>query len=185
MDTLPFKRLIEPEAQADAPLIDRVVGRAFGPGRFAKTAERLRENNAPYADLSFVARLLPEGGASESLASESLTSGLVASVRLWPVTITDPVKEIQTEVAFLGPIAVDPDCQSTGIGRLLVEAALKAAFARGLVAVVLVGTPVYFEKFGFDVAEGVSLPGPVDYRRVMIAYSPAYQGKPLTGLIRR
>src|SRR5690606_42044086 len=63
----------------------------------------------------------------------------------------------RSEVAFLGPIAVDPDCQSTGIGRLLVEAALEATFAKGLVAVLLVGTPVYFEKFGFDVAEGLSL----------------------------
>ncbi|MEM9963727.1 MAG: N-acetyltransferase [Asticcacaulis sp.] len=175
MDTLPFKRLIEPEAEADAPLIEHVVGRAFGPGRFAKTAERLRENNTPYADLSFVARQLPEDGVPQ----------LVASVRLWPVTVHDPAKETRTEVAFLGPIAVDPDCQSTGIGRLLVEAALKAAFAKGLGAVVLVGTPAYFEKFGFEGTEGLSLPGPVDYRRVMIAYSPVFQGKPLTGLVRR
>ncbi|MFT4091738.1 MAG: N-acetyltransferase [Asticcacaulis sp.] len=176
MDTLPFKRLIEPETRADAPQVERVVGRAFGPGRYTKTAERLRENSLPYADLSFVARHLPEKGGEGQL---------VASVRLWPVFIHNPVLETQTEVAFLGPIAVDPECQSKGIGRVLVEAALAAAFDKGLVAVLLVGTPAYFEKFGFAVAEALSLPGPVDYRRVMICYNPAYQGKSLTGTVRR
>lgn len=164
MDTSPSQRLIAREAEADAPFVEAVVGRAFGPGRYAKTAERLREGNRPYADLCFVARQAGD---------------VIASVRLWPVRIGG------TEVAFLGPIAVDPQRQSQGTGRALIETAVDAAFAKGIVAVVLVGTPALFEKLGFVRAENLTLPGPVDYRRVMIRYRPGYDGPPLTGHVGR
>jgi len=58
------------ERPSDAPTIERLYDAAFGPGRFARTAERLREGNAPIADLCFIAE---EDGA------------LAGSVRFWPV----------------------------------------------------------------------------------------------------
>ena len=65
---------ILPETAADAPAIDRLNERTFGPGRYAKTAYRLREQVAHRFDVSFTART---------------GTLLVGSVRLSPVRIGD------------------------------------------------------------------------------------------------
>ena len=49
--------LIEPETPADFASIERLNERVFGPGRFARTAYRLREEAEPDLTLSFVARV--------------------------------------------------------------------------------------------------------------------------------
>ena len=48
---------ILPEAAADAPAIERLHERTFGPGRFARTAFRIREGRGHVLDLSFTARI--------------------------------------------------------------------------------------------------------------------------------
>lgn len=136
---------IELERASDQSAIDALVEAAFGPGRYVKTAERLRENNRPIASSSFVAR---EAGT------------VIGTVRLWPIRIGGK------PACFLGPIAVDGDRRKEGLGARLVEQALAAAEAEGFAAVLLVGDP-YFSRFGFVQAD-VRLPGPVDRRRVMI-----------------
>jgi predicted N-acetyltransferase YhbS len=138
---------IELETAADAPAVDALVDAAFGPGRFAKTAERLRERNAPARDLCFVAR---EAGR------------VVGTVRLWPVRIGD------MPAVFLGPIAVEGRERGNGVGAQLVERACAAAAAAGRPAVLLVGDEPYFGRFGFQRARGVLLPGPVDPGRVLL-----------------
>ncbi|HYE42017.1 MAG TPA: N-acetyltransferase [Caulobacteraceae bacterium] len=152
---------IELEAPGDAFGVEAVVAAAFGPGRFAKTAERLREASRPIT--GFVAR---QGGR------------VVATVRLWPVVVGG------VDVAFLGPIAVDASLRSSGIGADLVEHAHGAARELGLPAVLLVGDPPYFSRFGYVQATGAVLPGPVDPRRVLVkALTPAGEG--LAGPVRR
>jgi predicted N-acetyltransferase YhbS len=143
-DALPL--CIEPETPFDRSAIEALVDAAFGPGRFAKTAERLREGSKPLADCSFVAR---EAGH------------VVGTVRLWPAAIGD------TPVAFLGPIAVDSVRRRGGLGAQLIEHACAAAEAAGWPAVLLVGDTPYFGRFGFERAD-VRLPGPVDPRRVLL-----------------
>jgi len=150
---------ITPEQAGDAYGVEAVVNAAFGPGRFAKTAERLREGSTPMA--GFVAR---EGGR------------IVGSVRLWPILVGE------TRAAFLGPIAVEEAHRKGGLGAQLVEACLQAADAAGLSAVLLVGDSPYFGRFGFERAAGVTLPGPVDARRVLLR---APQGDAPSGLVRR
>lgn len=138
--------VIAPETAEDADAVEAIVAAAFGPGRFTNTAERLRETNRPLSGLCFVAR----------------RDGAVAgTVRLWPVLVGE------TPVAFLGPIAVDLQNRSTGLGAALVTHALAAAEAAGWPAVLLVGDAPYFGRFGFERA-AVELPGPVDPRRVLI-----------------
>lgn len=153
--------VVEPEGPGDAPFVEAVVAAAFGPGRFAKTAERLREGSRPIA--GFVGRR--EGR-------------VVATVRLWPVTLGG------VAVAFLGPIAVDMDLRSTGVGADLVEHAEAAARSLGLPAILLVGDPPYFGRFGYGAAPGAILPGPVDQRRVLL--KPLAAGaEGLAGPVRR
>ena len=137
---------IDLETEADAAAVARLVDTAFGPGRWAKTAERLREHNRPIAGLSLVAREAQR---------------VVGSVRLWPVLIGD------TPAAFLGPIAVEDSQRRRGLGAQLVERACAEAEIEGLAAVLLVGDEPYFGRFGF-VRSNARLPGPVDQRRVLI-----------------
>ena len=132
---------VEPEAIRDAATADALVLAAFGPGRFAKTAERLREKATPA--FGFVIR------------SGDRTIG---SVRLWPIRVG------ARSALFLGPIAVEAESRREGMGAALVRACLDAA---GEAGVLLVGDPPYFERFGFRHAPGPRLPGPVDPRRVM------------------
>ena len=136
------------ERPQDDSQVQALVERAFGPGRFAKSAERLREGNQPDLALSFVA-----------WAGEKA----VGCIRLWPV-------QIGPEPAFLlGPFAVDDAWRSQGLGGALVERACQAVQARGRGLVVLVGDEPFFRKYGFAaVPPGrVALPGPVDARRVL------------------
>lgn len=156
MTAPPILRNEEPD---DAPAIEALVERAFGPGRYAKAAERLREGNTPRLDLSFVA---VDGGR------------LIGSVRLWPIHIGGE------PAVFLGPIAVDVNQRSQGIGQALVERACEAAVAAGFSAVLLVGDAPWFERTGFVRAPHVRMPGPVDPRRVLTR--PLTDGAKLSGL---
>lgn len=140
--------LIAPERACDGARVERLIERAFGPGRLAKTAERLREGRAPLLDLSFVA-----WGGGEA----------VGAVRLWPVRIGS------TPALLLGPIAVEPAWRGQGLGARLVRRAVSAAAIAGWELMVLVGDEPFFGPLGFSaaMARAVRLPGPVDQRRVL------------------
>jgi len=135
-----------PEAPADADAILALTDRAFGPGRYAKAAERLREGNRLIADLSI---------------SAWRGEDLLGSVRMWPVKVGDGLS------VFLGPIAVEADERKHGIGAELVARACAAARDAGWASVFLVGDAPYFGRMGFVAAPGVVMPGPVDQRRVL------------------
>jgi predicted N-acetyltransferase YhbS len=140
--------VLRSETAADAAAVDALIDRAFGPGRFVKSSERVRE----------VAEFRPD------LSVCALEAGrLVGSVRMWRVHVGP------TPAIFLGPIAVEAGARSAGVGALLVDAACQAAEAAGFPLVVLVGDIPYFGRFGFsnDHTRAVRLPGPVDQRRVL------------------
>jgi predicted N-acetyltransferase YhbS len=132
---------IEIEASADAAAVESLVLAAFGPGRFAKTAERLRERARIAA--GFVAR---EDGH------------IIGSVRLWAITIGGE------RALFLGPIAVSASSRRAGLGADLVQACVDHA---GTVGILLVGDLPWFGRFGFGPAPEARLNGPVDQRRVL------------------
>ena len=153
---LPFR--ITLEAPSDRAAVEVLVLAAFGPGRFAKTAERLRER-APLA-AGFVAREADR---------------LIGSVRLWSIVIGE------IPALFLGPIAVDADSRRAGLGADLVGACIGEAQGAGAPGVLLVGDQPYFGRFGFQAAPDVRLPGPADPQRVM--WLPITSGPP-SGLVR-
>ncbi len=141
---------IVPESGNHAAAIERVLDRAFGPGRHAKTSERVRENGAVFApDLSRVA--LSQGAP-------------IGCCRIWRIGVG------AREALFLGPLAVDPARQHAGLGAELVRASLEACRATPFDAVVLIGAPEFFAPLGFVGAPpgALTLPGPVDPRRLLV-----------------
>src|SRR4051794_2885083 len=141
---------ISAETPKDGQAIERLHERTFGPGRFVLTAYRLREHVDHRLDLSFTARI---------------GTLLVGSVRQLPVCIGD------TPALMLGPLTVEPPFRSHGIGRALMERALTEAKAKGIRLVILIGDEPYYARVGFKrVPKGrATMPGPVDYSRLLVA----------------
>lgn len=133
--------------------IIKLTDDAFGPGRYAKTAERIREMNSIIKELSFIA---------------SLNGELIASVRLWAIRILSDSGEVIDKIAFLGPVVVAGKARSIGLGHQLIKLAIETAKARSFNAIVLVGTQSYFGQLGFKKANRLNLGGPVDPERLLI-----------------
>lgn len=52
----------------------------------------------------------------------------------------------------LGPVAVWPDIQQSGVGSALIKHAIEQARNDGWQVIFLMGNPVYYSRFGFSVA---------------------------------
>ncbi len=146
MTQLPL--VIRPELPLDAEPIERLHERAFGPGRFARTAFRLREGAPHAADLSFTALV---------------GTLLVGSVRL------TPVRAGETLALMLGPLTVDPAFENRGIGGALMRRCIETAREGGHALVLLVGDEPYYSRFGFRRIPDrqLELPGPVNPERFL------------------
>jgi predicted N-acetyltransferase YhbS len=138
------------ETASDALPIERLHQRTFGPGRFVLSAYRLREHVDHRLDLSFTARI---------------GTLLVGSVRQLPICVGD------TKALLLGPLTVEPPFRKRGVGRALLNRALKDARTKGHRLVLLVGDEAYYSRVGFKtVPKGrATMPGPVDYNRLLVA----------------
>jgi len=139
---------IDIETPNDLAAREALLDRAMGPGRFLKPSERLRAGRLPAGGLSLVAR---DGDR------------LVGSVRLWNVSAGG------VPALLLGPLAADPAVQGRGVGSGLMQVALNRAELAGHRAVILVGDPEYYARFGFsgEATRGLVMPGPVDRRRFL------------------
>jgi predicted N-acetyltransferase YhbS len=137
-----------PEQPAHDADIEAINEEAFGPGRFARAAYRIREGGPHERNLSFVA-----------MAGETV----VASV--WMTRIAAGAGR----ALLLGPLAVRPAWKNLGIGRRLVGIALEAAEKAGAPAVILVGDEPYYGPLGFrKIPRGqISMPRPVDLDRLL------------------
>jgi len=156
---------ILPETANDAQAIERLHQRTFGPGRFVLSAYRLREHVDHLPELSFTARI---------------GTLLVGSVRQLPICVGD------TPALLLGPLTVEPPFRKRGVGRALLDRALKEAKAKGHRLVFLVGDEPYYGRLGFKIVPKgrAAMPGPVDYNRLLVAElaEAAFDG--VTGAIR-
>ena len=137
---------IRPERPEDAAGVDALNDDGFGPGRFAKSAYRLREGVAPENGLSFVA----DGNGA-----------LLGSVRFWPILVG------ADEALLLGPLAVKSELRGRGIGIALMRHGIESARATGFAAILLVGDEAYYARAGFKRIGGVKFPGPVDRSRIL------------------
>ncbi len=139
---------IRDEKLSDIAAREHLLDAAFGPARFAKTCERLREGRAPAAGLALVAALGEE---------------LVGTIRFWHLQAGGRA------ALLLGPVAVDSRFRSLGIGRKLIAEGLFRAVQRGHQGVILVGDAAYYNPLGFERAPvlGLSMPGPVEAERFL------------------
>jgi predicted N-acetyltransferase YhbS len=138
---------IRHERARDVAAREALLDVSYGPVRFTKTSERLREGRLP--ELALVAT---EGRR------------IVGTVRLWPVS-AGPGRS----ALLLGPLAVAPDVRKRGIGSALVQRALREATRLGHGAVLLVGDAPYYGRFGFSSEKtgALRLPGPYERHRLL------------------
>ena len=152
-ETLPLSR-IAPSA------VEALLDAAFGNDRHGRTAYRLRAGMPQIAALSFAAR---DAGR------------LVGTLQSWPVTLTTPDGH-SASLTLVGPVAVLPDLQRGGVGKLLMTALIEAAAAHGHDALIMIGDPEYYDRFfGFSNAatRGWDLPGPFEQHRLLARISRA------------
>ena len=150
--------ILVPLATIAADRVEDLLDRAFGPERHGRTAYRIRSGTEAVPELSFAA--LAQDGR------------LLGTVQCWPVVL-DCDDGGHEPMVMVGPVAVEPDLQRGGIGRLLMHHVLKTAHLRGIPgadALMLIGDPEYYERFFGFTAEHTArwrLPGPYEQRRLL------------------
>jgi putative acetyltransferase len=72
-------------------------------------------------------------------------------------------------VAALGPVSAAPLAQGQGVGSALIRAGLEACRAQGMDAVVVLGHPTYYPRFGFSAQAARQLISPYAGRAAFMA----------------
>ena len=130
----PLPIAIRLETPGDAPGVRRVHELAFPGPEEAAIVDEIR-------------RTAPPGW--QSILAADATGRIVGHVLLSPCPVEDDDGVRVGEVLALGPIGVIPEVQFRGVGSALIAAAVSLAVARGVPAVVLLGQPLYYPRFGF------------------------------------
>ncbi len=132
---------IRPESREDYDNIDGLLNAAFGQPGEAQIMRRLRET--PDLILALVAE------------SRGEIVGHIAFSRLAAISRSGTV-----QFACLAPMAVRPDRQRKGIGSALIRRGLDMVRELRFPAMVVVGDPVYYGRFGFKVEAATLLECP-------------------------
>jgi putative acetyltransferase len=122
--------LIRPEQPADLTAIHHVVEQAF------------QQAFGSMAEAKLVDTLRANGKAIVSLVAVE-NDQIVGHILFSEVTLGD------TTIIGLAPLAVLPSQQKQGIGALLTNAGIAACRSAGYTAMVVLGHPDYYPRFGF------------------------------------
>ena len=139
---------LRPEDEADRAGVRRVVEAAFGQPDEADIVDRLRADG----DL-FMSHLADRKGE------------VIAHIAFSPAQVLDAEgapREIRGGLLALAPMAVAPDYQRQLIGQGLLRSALLRLEHAGVGAVVVLGHPAYYPRFGFTPASAYGLRCPFD-----------------------
>jgi putative acetyltransferase len=142
-DPAPLPITVRLEAPGDEPAIRLVEEAAFPGPEEADIVDRIR-------------RETPVGW--QSLVAVDLAARIVGHLLLSPCPVIGSDGVPVAEVLAIGPVAVLPDVQFRGVGSALMAAAIGLAIA--VPAVVLLGHPSYYPRFGFVPARGLGLEPP-------------------------
>ncbi|GAA5626719.1 hypothetical protein Brsp05_01996 [Brucella sp. NBRC 12953] len=134
---------------------EALLDRAMGEGRRRKSSEKLRRGRLPAEGLAFSA--IDDHGM------------LAGTVRLWNVHAGLDAFGFPVSALLLGPLAVDPSTAGRGIGSALMQHAIAEAKRLGHGAILLVGDPEYYSRFGFTAEKTgeLAMPGPFEKRRFL------------------
>lgn len=143
----PLPVSIRLEGPGDEPAVRGVNLAAFPGPEEAAIVDRIR-------------REAPAGW--QSLVACDAHGGIVGHVLLTPCRVEGDGGASVGEVLAIGPIAVLPAVQFRGVGSSLMASAMSLAVARAVPALVLLGHPSYYPRFGFEPARGVGLLPPTE-----------------------
>ncbi|HEY2710518.1 MAG TPA: N-acetyltransferase [Caulobacteraceae bacterium] len=130
---------MRPPTWRDYEAIHDVETAAFGREAEAVLAKRVRD----------------EGDALVELVAEE-NGEIVGHIVFSRMTTQPPERRL----AGLAPVAVRPDAQGRGIGDALCRAGIEAVRALGAEAVVVLGDPKYYERFGFSAEAAARIASP-------------------------
>lgn len=133
--------LLRLRVPADDAAIAYVTDAAFGSGREARLILALRESGA---------------AAIELVAIEN--AEIVGHILFSVLEVTADGRAVKA--LALAPMAVEPSHQRQGVGSALVRAGLERARADGWGAVIVLGHPRYYPRFGFSAAQASHLEAP-------------------------
>jgi putative acetyltransferase len=122
--------MIRVETAQDVAAVAAVERAAFGRSEEAELVDRLRTSGSPYVSL------VADAG-----------DAVVGHIFFSPVTIATAPPDLLP--MGLAPMAVLPERQRSGIGGALIRAGLDSCRALGARAVVVLGHPAYYPRFGF------------------------------------
>ncbi|WP_210204360.1 GNAT family N-acetyltransferase [Devosia submarina] len=157
---------VRPATAQDDAFIEELQAIAFGPGRFARTAFRIRERFPIDPSLSLVAEV------------DGVPCG---SVWMTPISIGG------RNGYMLGPLATHPNYRKLGAGKLLAREVTQRTLARGEGEfVMLVGDRDYYCPLGWEPTTpgNIQFPGPVDPTRVLLYAEDKTLAATLAGPIR-
>lgn len=149
----------------DDQWIEDLQATAFGPGRFARTAFRVRERFPIDKSLTLVAEV------------DGTPCG---SVWMTPISVGG------IDGYLLGPLATHPNFRRLGAGKMLCRNVVKLALDRGVGKfVLLVGDQDYYMPLGFKKTKhgAIQFPGPVDPERVLLLSPDSALAQSLAGPI--
>jgi putative acetyltransferase len=129
--------VIRNEEQKDIEAVREIVRTAFPTPAESRLVDALRDN----------------GKAVISLVAEQ-DQNIVGYILFSPVSTTPPV---EARGVGLAPVAVHPDVQSQGIGSRLIEEGLQACREMRYDYCVVLGSPKYYRRFGFEKASTFGL----------------------------
>jgi putative acetyltransferase len=141
----PLAVSIRLEMPGDVDGVRAVELAAFAGPEEADIVDRIRED-------------APDGW--RSLVAVDADGRIVGHLLMTPCPVEAEDGSTVATVIAIGPVAVEPGVQRRGVGSALMAAAMSLAVARAVPAIVLLGHPSYYPRFGFESARGTGLEPP-------------------------
>lgn len=163
---------LSPLATRSDAEIEAVLDAAFGKDRHGRTAYAIRQGCAWLPDFSYA--IADDAGA------------LLGVLQSWPTELRRD-DGTAAPLIMVGPVAILPEHQGGGFGRMLMDRLCTDADAKADAPLMMIGDPEYYGRFwGFSAERTVGwrAPGPVEARRLLMRDVPgAAPLAPLSGML--